>query len=129
MANTLPRTSLAGKTVVFTGTLSSMTRNEAKAAAVRLGANIADTVNTSTEYVVAGPGAGSKLRKAKLIGCVDVLSETEWLDIIAEQGSVRGVYKLRNKLPRVGVILSKDTAPSKKIQKTVPTGFPDLDLD
>jgi DNA ligase (NAD+) len=69
---------IAGKTVVFTGTLEKMTRNEAKAQALRLGAKVAGSVSKKTDYVVAGPGAGSKLAEAEALG-VAVLSEDEWL--------------------------------------------------
>jgi DNA ligase (NAD+) len=73
---------VSGKTVVFTGTLEHMTRSEAKARAERLGAKVAGSVSKNTDYVVAGPGAGSKLKNAKDLG-VQVLSEDEWLKLIA----------------------------------------------
>jgi DNA ligase (NAD+) len=72
---------VAGKTVVFTGTLEKMTRDEAKAMAERLGAKVAGSVSKKTDYVVAGPGAGSKLGKAKEFG-VSVISEDEWLTLV-----------------------------------------------
>jgi DNA ligase (NAD+) len=74
-------TAIAGKTVVFTGALEQMTREEAKAMAERLGAKVAGSVSKKTDYVVAGPGAGSKLGKAKELG-VNVLSEDEWLRMV-----------------------------------------------
>jgi DNA ligase (NAD+) len=72
---------ISGKTVVFTGTLEKMTRPEAKARAERLGAKVAGSVSKKTDYVVAGPGAGSKLKDAERLG-LKVLSEDEWLTLI-----------------------------------------------
>ncbi len=74
---------VAGKTVVFTGSLEKMTRDEAKAMAERLGAKTAGSVSKKTDYVVAGPGAGSKLTDAKKHG-VTVLTEDDWFKLIGE---------------------------------------------
>ena len=74
-------TAVAGKTVVFTGALEKMTREEAKAQAERLGAKAAGSVSKKTDYVVAGPGARSKLADAKKLG-VKVLTEDEWLKLV-----------------------------------------------
>jgi DNA ligase (NAD+) len=74
---------IAGKTVVFTGTLTRLTRNEAKAQAERLGAKVAGSVSKKTDYVVAGAEAGSKLDNARALG-VKVLDEDEWLALIGQ---------------------------------------------
>ncbi len=74
---------IAGKTLVFTGTLEKMTRPEAKARAEALGAKVAGSVSKKTDLVVAGPGAGSKLDEAKKLG-VDVIDEDAWLKLLGE---------------------------------------------
>ncbi|MEZ5852142.1 MAG: NAD-dependent DNA ligase LigA [Hyphomicrobiaceae bacterium] len=79
------QSSVTGKTVVFTGTLERMGRNEAKAQAERLGAKVAGSVSKKTDYVIAGADAGSKLTKAQELG-VTVLTEDEWLALVGAQG-------------------------------------------
>lgn len=73
-------TEISGKTLVFTGTLERMTRAEAKAVAERMGAKVAGSVSARTDLLIAGPGAGSKARKAAELG-VEVIDEDEWLRI------------------------------------------------
>ncbi len=74
---------IAGKTIVFTGSLERMTRDEAKAQAERLGGKVAASVSKNTDLVVAGPGAGSKLAKAKEFD-VETIDEDTWLKLVAD---------------------------------------------
>jgi DNA ligase (NAD+) len=80
--STARETEWTGKTIVFTGSLETMSRDEAKAQAERLGARAAGSVSAKTDLVVAGPGAGSKLKKAAELG-VRVIDEAEWAEIVA----------------------------------------------
>ena len=76
---------VAGKTVVFTGKLETMSRDEAKAQAERLGARSAGSVSAKTDLVVSGPGAGSKLKQAAALG-IEVIDEAAWAEIVSAAG-------------------------------------------
>jgi DNA ligase (NAD+) len=82
-ASDAKQTEWTGKTIVFTGSLETMSRDEAKAQAERLGARAAGSVSAKTDLVVAGPGAGSKLKKAEELG-IRVVNEAEWAQIVAD---------------------------------------------
>jgi DNA ligase (NAD+) len=85
-ASDAKQTEWTGKTIVFTGSLETMSRDEAKAQAERLGARSAGSVSAKTDLVVAGPGAGSKLKKAEELG-IRVIGEQEWAGIVAQAGA------------------------------------------
>ena len=76
--------SIAGKTVVFTGTLNTMTRQEAKYTAEKLGAKVSSTVSNNTDYVIMGTNAGSKAKKANELG-LQTLTEEEWKKLLGTQ--------------------------------------------
>ncbi|MGB0571790.1 MAG: BRCT domain-containing protein, partial [Alphaproteobacteria bacterium] len=74
---------LAGKTIVFTGTLEKMTRSEAKSRAEAMGAKVSGSVSSKTDLVVAGPGAGSKAKKAAELG-IQTVDEDGWIEMISD---------------------------------------------
>jgi DNA ligase (NAD+) len=73
-----------GKTIVFTGTLQTVTRGEAKARAEYFGAKVSSSVSKKTDFVIAGDGAGSKAKKATDLG-LNVISESEWLELVGDR--------------------------------------------
>lgn len=82
----LRKSLLTGKTIVFTGTLASLSRAEAKAQAERMGAKVGGSVSSKTDYLIAGSDAGGKLKLAKELG-VEILNENQWIEIVHEESN------------------------------------------
>lgn len=84
LARTVIDSPIAGQTVVFTGTLEKMTRDEAKARAQALGAKVSGSVSAKTDLVIAGPGAGSKAKAAQSLG-IKIIDEDEWIALAGHE--------------------------------------------
>ena len=77
-------TALSGQIIVFTGSLANLSRSEIKAQAEKMGAKVSNSISSSTNLVVAGDKAGSKLKKAIELG-IKIISEEEWIKIVKEE--------------------------------------------
>jgi hypothetical protein len=120
---------LKGKTIVFTGALSSMTRNEAKGIAYKLGAKVSDSMGFNVDYLVVGDKPGSKLEQARRYSSL-IIKEDEWYKIAGVRVYPPEVLKVPKKIQTV--TLNNDflsLSKKKSIPPKVNNDFPELDLD